>query len=194
MFALPKDRMPEAEVSLRLAFHIIKNKITNSPIHVAIDGAQVKVKNEIIFDPEMFLQDNSWQKAEDDLKWQGVYKNSKYLNSIIIHSHPGEGDLITELMDGTNIHVECKKGPIIKSTSSAEYRLIREALGQLMTVDEENPRTIYCIAVPGTDKFEELAVRWRKAPLIKRNNINIVTVYRTGEVKGFLKLDYEMYR
>jgi hypothetical protein len=40
-------KMPEAEVSLRLAIHLIENNLTISDVDVAIDGAQVKTTNTI---------------------------------------------------------------------------------------------------------------------------------------------------
>ena len=38
----PEKKMPEAEVSLRLAFYLIERGLVTSDVHVAIDGAQVK--------------------------------------------------------------------------------------------------------------------------------------------------------
>jgi len=44
---------------------------------------------------------------------------------------------------------------------------------------------ILAIAVPRSEKFCELAKRWRKAPLIERLGIRILTVGQDGEVDGY---------
>lgn len=41
---LPEDKMPEAEVTLRLAISLIENEHVIDDIRVTIDGAQVKTK------------------------------------------------------------------------------------------------------------------------------------------------------
>ena len=42
-YSLPLDRMPEAEVSLRLAFYLLDLSGNPGAAKVAIDGAQIKV-------------------------------------------------------------------------------------------------------------------------------------------------------
>jgi hypothetical protein len=85
---------------------------------------------------------------------------------------------------GYTLRVESKKGPLKKSKSSIEYRLIREALGQLLTVEEIGDKDILAVAVPCSDKFTALARRWREAPLIRRFEIRILTVDRHNTVDG----------
>lgn len=92
---------------------------------------------------------------------------------------------MARLRSGIILRAECKKGPLSRSRSSQEYPLIREALGQLLTVEEVGEKDILAVAVPHTDRFAELASRWRKAPLLKRLGIRILTVSRTGTVEGF---------
>ena len=74
-----------------------------------------------------------------------------------------------------------KKGPMNRSASLQEYPLIREALGQLLTVQEVSEHDILVVAVPHSRKFAELAQRWRKAPLIMRLGIRILTVLVAGD-------------
>ena len=38
-----RNKMPEAEVSLRLAFFLVENKHATDIVRVAIDGAQVRL-------------------------------------------------------------------------------------------------------------------------------------------------------
>jgi len=89
------------------------------------------------------------------------------------------------MISGHTLRVECKKGPLVRSKSSQEYPLLREALGQLLTIAEVTERDLLAVAVPHSAKFQELAQRWRQAPLIKRFGIHVLTVDQTGNVFGF---------
>jgi hypothetical protein len=61
---------------------------------------------------------------------------------------------------------------------------MREALGQLLTISNVNDDDILAIAVPKSPKFDELAARWRRAPLIQRFGIRLLTVDRDNRVEG----------
>ena len=179
-----QKKMPEAEVSLRLAFYLIERGLTASDVRVAIDGAQVKTTNTIHFGIAEFLYGLKWLKPATDDIWQGTYANALYQPKVIIHSIPGRGDVEAKLINGHTRRVECKKGPLIRSKSSQEYPLLREAMGQLLTIDSVGERDLLAVAVPSSPKFEELAKRWRQAPLISRFGICILTVGRDNQVSG----------
>ena len=49
-------KMPEAEVSLRLAFFLIQRGIAAGDVHVAIDGAQIRTSDTVHFAIEEFLR------------------------------------------------------------------------------------------------------------------------------------------
>lgn len=178
------NKMPEAEVSLLLAINIAKQVNVNSKISVSIDGAQIKTKDVVHFDVARFMQAHNWTKLDDSSKWQGLYKNENTIANIEIHSLPGVGDVVARIHNEKILIVEAKKGTIESSKSSSEYKLIREALGQLLTKEKLQPESVIAIAVPHNPKFEELAIRWRKAPMIKQLGIKIITVERTGKING----------
>ncbi len=167
--------MPEAEVSLRLAFWLLERGYADGRVDVAIDGAQVRVGETVHFDLPRFLLERDWRKLST---------TDACCGTVWVHSNPGRGDVVARLRSGHTLRVECKKGPMTRSRSSQEYPLIREALGQLLTVPEIGENDILAVAIPHTTKFEELAVRWRNAPLIKRFGIRILTVDRNGNVFG----------
>ena len=177
-------KMPEAEVSLRLAFYLIEQGLAASDVEVAIDGAQVKTANTIHFGIAEFLRDLGWIKLATDNLWQGTYAHVRHRLKTIIHANPGRGDVLVELIDGRTLRVECKKGPLVRSKSSQEYPLLREALGQLVTLESVGERDLLAVAVPSSPKFEALAQRWRGAPLVNRFGICILTVGRDNRVSG----------
>ena len=177
-------RMPEAEVSLRLAFHLIERGLAASDVQVAIDGAQVKTADTIHFGISEFLRGLEWHKSATDDIWQGTYADAQRKPKVVIHSTPGRGDVVATLIDGRTLRVESKKGPLVGSKSSQEYPLLREALGQLLTMESVGERDLLAVAVPSSPKFEDLARRWRQAPLVSRFGIRILTVGRDNQVSG----------
>lgn len=182
---MAQQRMAEAEVSLRLAAHLALTGRAAHPISVAIDGAQVKVGETSHFDVRAFLSTLGWSSFEPSHRWQGTYANSQGNQTIAVHSRPGLGDVCTVLENGRPFVAEAKKGSLTKSRSSAEYPLIREALGQLLTMKEVPDGAVLAVAVPAGERFIKLAELWRQAPLVKRAGILILTVAQSGEVSGW---------
>lgn len=178
-----RARMAEAEVSLRLAFWLVANSLADR-VDVAIDGAQVKTGATVHFELADFLSRSSWMKKVETTSWQSEYARFDHPAVINVHSRPGEADVVAHLRTGKTLRVECKKGPLGRTDSSPEYRLMREALGQLLTVQTVSDDDILAIAVPDSPKFGELARRWRAAPLVTRYGIRILTVSPSGEVFG----------
>ena len=183
-YSLPNDRMPEAEVTLRLAIYLIENNLAKGNVGASIDGAQVKTGDTVHFPILSFLNDKGWVGNENAPVWRTTFTHSDFDAAIIIHSTPGEGDVVAELVDGQRLRVESKKGTLARSKSSSEYPLIREAIGQLMTVDQTEQRDLFAVAVPDSEKFCELAARWRKGPLMVKAGLKILTVSRDGTVTG----------
>jgi hypothetical protein len=184
-------RMPEAEVSLRLASWLIREDLVAGPVEVAIDGAQVQTAGVVHFDLPAFLLRCGWVKVGSAAAWQCVYAHSEHPIGLRIHSTPGKGDVVAPLRAGGLLRVECKKGPLERSKSSQEYPLLREALGQLLTIDEVQTSDILAVAVPHSPKFAELAARWRCAPLVRRFGIRILTIDSAGGVTGFEKHQHD---
>jgi len=177
------EKMTEAEVSIRLALHLSRADLVRGDIRVAIDGAQVRTADAIHFRIREFL-DTEGCKGESLDGWQGRYEIAGSEAHLVIHSNPGEGDVVADLRSGSRLHVESKKGPLVRSRSSVEYPLVREAIGQLMTLEEVGSGDVLGVAVPRSPKFSELARRWRAAPLIQRLGLLILLVGRDGGVDG----------
>ena len=181
---LPQDKMPEAEVTLRLAMAVIIGGHTNNDVLTAIDGAQVKTMNTVHFPIVEFLNGLGWWGDGARNRWQCTYHHENYSAEIVVHSSAGEGDLVAELSNGCKLRVESKKGSLVGSKSSNEYPLIREAIGQLMTIEKADPSDVLAVAVPHSDKFSALATKWRQAPLMVSASIHIAAIDRSGVVTG----------
>jgi hypothetical protein len=136
------SRMPEAEVSLRLAFWLLERGYADSRVDVAIDGAQVRVGDTVHFDLPRFLLELDCRKLSTIDAWQCEYALASGSGTVYVHSNPACGDVVARLRTGHTLRVECKKGPLTRSPSSQEYPLIREALRQLLRF-KRSGRTIF---------------------------------------------------
>ena len=170
---------------VRLAFWLVSCDRVDGEVEVAIDGAQVRVGNTVHFEISTFLERYGWRKQSKQSGWQDTYRRDIVRGWIRIHSIPGKGDVVAHLSpSGRTLRAECKKEPLVRSASSPEYPLIREALGQLLTIQEVRENDALAVALPHSAKFAQLAQRWRQAPLISRFGIKILTVDRAGNVYG----------
>lgn len=181
--SLPPDQMPEAEVALRLAFHLLEHPASSDEASVALDGAQIRVQRRQVFPIRPFLFDLGWKQVAQSGKnqWQGEYERKG--SRLVLHSSPGVGDVVAHVGQA-RIRAECKKGPLIYKPGGKEYPALHEALGQALTVDSVEPGDVLAVAVPLTDRFSRLIARWRTAPLVVRSEIRLVMVGRDGSVHG----------
>lgn len=181
---LPEDRMPEAEVALRLAEFILSLPGSGAMASVAIDGASIKVGDAVIFDIGRFMAGTGWEQTKEPQvgrnAWSGTYRRGD--KTIRVHSRPGEGDVVATV-DGRRIVAECKKGPLVRKPGSPEHPLLTTALGQALLFDL-SADDIVVAAVPDTPVFRKLGGTWRSRPLVRRAGIRIVLVARDGAVSG----------
>jgi hypothetical protein len=183
-FGLSTERMPEAEVALRLAQFILSLRGSGALASVAIDGASIKVGDAVIFDIGCFMAATGWEQIKEPQvgrnTWTGAYRRGD--KTIRVHSRPGEGDVVATV-DGRRIVAECKKGPLVRKPGSPEYPLLTTALGQALLF-EVSADDIVVAAVPDTPVFRKLAETWRSRPLVRRAGIRIALVARDGAVSG----------
>lgn len=173
--------MQEAEVSLYIALHYIRNRLTNDTVKVSIDGAHVKTKDKVHFDIYGFLQEHNCYKCDENIeRWQGVYNLEGYTPKLEISSVPGIGDVNIRLLSGKQLWIESKKGKTNKS--GQEYVLMREAIGQLMTNEHVTQGVIPVVAVPYSEKSFALATKWSQLEQMKKSGICFFLVKDNGEI------------
>lgn len=174
------NTMKEPEVSLRIALYYISNNLTNKDVLVSLDGAHIKINGVVQFEVQKFMKENGFEKIIVDKRWQGEYVNPKYKQKIIISAKSGIGDVNVFLSDGRNLFVESKKGS--DKSGGPEYKLMREAVGQLMTNENVDENTIPAVAVPYYDKTLRLAEKWCGYTRIISAGIKFILVNQNGEV------------
>lgn len=174
--------MTEPEASLLFALYHIKNNLTDEDIKVCIDGAHVKTKDRVNFQIEDFFDCQGMKKIEGRAgKWKGTYSVEGYKPRIVLDSTPGQGDIIIRRKDGILVYAEAKKGNPNKS--SDEYRLMREAIGQLVTGIELTEDVSPMVVVPKSEKSTELAHRWVGLPQFAFLRIVFALVCENGNVE-----------
>jgi hypothetical protein len=166
------------------SLYLLRNRLATGIVDIAIDGAQDQRGGTVHSALADFLE-ASGRTPQAVKSWKGHHPVVGCKYGIRIHSTPGQGDVVAKLSSGRTLRAECKKGPLSRSRSSQEYPLLREAIGQLMTVDHVEPTDILAVAVPWSPKFAELTSGWRSAPLVRRIGIHLLTVNRDGHVSGF---------
>lgn len=180
---LPRERIPEAEVSLRLADYVLSLPGSSGKAEFAIDGAQVRVNGKDIFPISGFLSTTGWEQIDQEGKnpWQGTYTRGTC--QLTVHARSGVGDVVAKIGD-RRVRAECKQGPLVRRPGSPEFPLLHEALGQVPTGESVDPKDVMAVAVPLSEQFTKLAERWRPRPLLQASGIQIALVGRAGDVLG----------
>ena len=83
---------------------------------------------------------------------------------------------------------ECKKGRFERSAGNPENKLIHEAIGQLMTIEEYAETDVLLVAVPG-GASQRAKLVWQHRPLMEKVGISLVLVGRDGTVEGLPNLE-----
>jgi hypothetical protein len=179
-------RMTEAEVSLRLAFHLLIQPGAVPSITVCLDRHHVLSGGKVIFPVHSFLSSEGWVMTAKSAgnEWLGTY--AKNDNELIVSPDSRGGDVVARI-GKKQIRAECKKGFLQRKPGNPENRLIHEAIGQLMTVEEASPDDVLIVAVPLSAPHRSKVV-WQSRPLMRQARISIVLVGRDGTVEGMPSL------
>ena len=85
---LPSDRMPEAEVALRLAAFLLSLPRSGSIASVAIDRASLTVRNLIVLDIGRFMTGAGWEQVKQPQVSRNTWTGT-YLWCIATATYPG---------------------------------------------------------------------------------------------------------
>lgn len=155
----------EAEVIIGIAKYLINQKMIEGSVQISLDGMHKK----------SYPQWNEKIKVEE----------------ILEKTNSGFGDVVATFnkqfsnkIGKSKLFIECKKGSYSNSKTSQEYKLMREAIGQIATVDNYDSNTLYAIAVPKSDRTVKLAEDWIKREGIKKLGLKILLIDDNDNVFG----------
>jgi hypothetical protein len=183
------DSMPEALVTLQLAFWLLDRADPNSHVDLAIDGAHVRIaaheqagrqiEARQVFAIEEFLNRSGCQSKSPSGHWRGTYQRKDC--SFRIQS--ARGFDICGTLNGKAIKVECKGGPLEPVAGRGVSDIYAKAIGQVIVTGADDPADELWVAVPDSPTFETVGTRIARARTFSATGIRIALVGKDGNVR-----------
>jgi hypothetical protein len=180
------ESMPEAEVTLRLAFWILDRGDHQSHADIAIDGAHCRIaahrqagrwiEDRTVFDIRAFLGANECHPENLKDEWRGSY--SRKGQTLTIKSVCGFD--VQARCDGKDIRAECKRGPLQPVKGRSATAILAFAIGQIIVSGSKAQSEELWVAVPDSPTFENAGGRIIKSRAFADTEIRIALVGRNG--------------
>ncbi len=180
------ESIPEAEVTLRLAFWLLDRADLQAHADIAIDGAHVRIaahrqagrqiEERTIFDIRNFLSDNECYPENLKDEWRGSY--SRKGRSLTIKSVHGFD--VQVRCGGKDITAECKGGPLQPVKGRGAAAKLASAIGQVIVSGSNAQSEELWVAVPDSPTFENVSRRIVKSRAFSNTGIRIALVGRRG--------------
>jgi hypothetical protein len=198
--------MPEVEVSIRTAVHLLKHAELKGAINVQIQRRPTVrdpvSKNKVTFLTDKLLNELEVKRSafqpilhKNDPEWFGEYRfGNNHLK--IQGKERGLADVIG-LIKTKRIFVQCKGGHCASlseeasnktSSNSKEYAALWSVLGQIVVTERVADNDIMAVAVPLSSAYKGLVEKFQNRPLIKQLGIKFLLVSRDGNIEGFDQL------
>src|SRR5439155_3983578 len=134
---LASHRMTQTEAALRTALLLMKCGAVGSDVIVTLTGAELSRQERPVFPVEAFLRDRGCPPIDPQSRdWRGTYTIEHVPFTLTLRSRPHGPDIQTSLADGRRLAIAATAGPLRATKSSTEHKLLRSAIGRIMT-DEE---------------------------------------------------------
>jgi len=175
--------MPEGEVMVRIGLYLLQCPSAVPTVTISLDRHHVVSGGKLIFDVMDFLRGEGWNKTNGTgpNPWNGEY--TKHGFKLVVSSLSRGGDVIATI-GRKRVRVECKKGPLGRKKGNPENKLVNEAIGQLVSIEEVDAENdVLLVAVPNTAPHHR-KTELKDRPLMKRCGIAVVLVGRDGTVVG----------
>lgn len=181
--ALPKSRMPLAEVAVRLGMYVSGMPGCKGPVSIVIGNEDKSKSRAEAFGIESFLIRSKWKQSEKEgaPSYAGKYVNEQ---KGTIQISKASTTRVTAAIAGRRLYAVCRGGPIWFHPKNDERGIILSALGDVILLEQVKTKDLIVAAVPGTGRFKVVADRWRNRPLIAGSGIQIVLVGRDQTVEG----------
>ena len=187
---LSAKRMTRAECSLRLGILLVKRGLVGSDVPVALIGAEITKQHRPRFPVEDFIAAHRGAKAApDSFDWRDTYTIEGARHALVLHGEKRTPRMFATLPSGGRLIVETVGGPVGKTRSSLEHKLLRGAIGRAVTLEHVLPSDVVAVAMPRSARTRQLATQFRSAPVIIRTGLQIFLVDRQGAVEGMQALD-----
>lgn len=172
--------MPEAEVTLRVAFRLIVDQQQTQNVKIAIDGACVQIGNVSIFNVAEFMRELGWEMKERSGKnlWQGRYEHKETPLSLEIQ--PKAGADIQLRRSGIVLRVESKGGTF--ADRGRHRSIVATGIGQALTLIDLPEKEERWVAVPYSPRFVAVCKSLVQSKFLKNAGLKFALPKRSGEV------------
>jgi hypothetical protein len=181
--------MPEAEVTLYLAFWLLDQATQDSHVDIAIDGAHVRimaheqsgqhVKERSVFPMKEFLSSRECRPQILKDEWRGTYCWKGHTLSL----RSARGFDVQGTLNGQCVKAECKGGPLTTIKGRSVSAILANVIGQVVISDSVVPTDALWIAVPDSPSFERVGARIVNSKTFQDTGIRIVLVNGEGGVR-----------
>ena len=196
MMEFCKESMPEAEVTLRMAFRLMDCCGPGSCVETAIDGAHVRIREhhakgsliaeQRVFEVAGFLWEHNCDPSAETKDWQGDYVRDG--SGLKIKSQSGPDVQIS--LGNRRISVECKGGPLKPIPGKSPNTILTTAIGQILCSGDVAPGDELWVAVPDSPQFRQAAERVSRVLAFQKTGISLAVVGRDGCVHFASKSDW----
>jgi hypothetical protein len=203
---LASTKMTQTEVSLRLARFLIVSKLAAGDVTVSLGAHELTRRDVPKFPVERFLLDRGFLRPlRLGESWSGEYlfagtRNNESAPRLIVASERDAADVVTTVRPFaaqtavadpsqsspvSRLIVHCTPGVLVETRSPAEHKWLRGSIGRTVTYEKAWATDILAVASPRSDRFRDLANRWRGTDGMLRAGCLILLVDRAGGVDGF---------
>ena len=181
-------RLTRTEVGLRLALHLLRERIARGDVAVALTGAEMSGRaKRPLFPVDDFL---AAQKCERVTRGEADDPDAAYFmvegaeHRIALSLKPTEAPLWCALPGRARLLVDVMSGSMSPTRSSAEHTQLRTALGRLITLPDVRKNDVLAVAMPRSARFRQLVGLWRLAPKVVEARVRLLLVDRARLVDG----------
>jgi hypothetical protein len=183
------ESIPEAQVTLHLAFWLLDQATQVSHVDIAIDGAHVlimaheqagqPVKERRVFLMKEFLALKGCRPQLLKDEWRGTYGWKSHTLTL----RSTQGFDVQGTLNGQCVKAECKGGPLTPIKGKSESAIFATAIGQVVMSDSVVSTDALWVAVPDSPSFEKVGTRIVNRKTFQLTGIRIVLVSGEGRVR-----------
>ena len=202
---LTANKMTQTEVSLRLARFLVVSKLAAGDVTVTLDRHELSKRGAPKFPVERFLLDRNFVRPlRLGEEWTGDYllaatRGDESAPRLILTTEREAADVVTTVRPSSayftaadplhpppasRLIVHCSPGVLVETRSPAEHKWLRGSIGRAVTYQKACANDILAVAASRSERFRDLATRWRGTDGTLRTGLLILLVDRAGSVDG----------
>ena len=184
---LAQTRMSQTEVGLRLGRFLLESPIIDSNVVVPLSGYELTRTERPQFPVTRYLTERLGfaPKVNRPYKWRGHYSLPGVERRLVVTFDVHGGHVSARLTTGNRLIIFVSAGPTASRRGSSEHRMLHAAIGRAVVWEGARPTDHIAVCVPRSGGFRKAIAEFRRADLVQRLGLLLLTVDRhTGVVGG----------